>query len=57
MHSLLRVLVLMLLLLSPCVAGCSSQMSPEEAERLEAESGDEDADADEGVEFDEEDEI
>jgi len=36
MHSLLRVLVLLLLLFSPCVFGCSSRMSEEKAERIEA---------------------
>jgi len=40
MHCLLRVLMLVFLLLSPCVLGCSSQMSVEDAERLEAESDD-----------------
>jgi len=36
MHSLLRVLMLLLLVFSPCAIGCSSQVSEEEAERIEA---------------------
>ena len=36
MHFSLRVLMLLLLLFSPCAIGCSSQMSEEEAERIEA---------------------
>ena len=36
MHFLLKVLMLLLLLFSPCVVGCSSQMSEEAAERIEA---------------------
>ena len=42
MHFLFRVLMLLFLVFSPCVFGCSSQVSPEDAERLEAEAGDED---------------
>ena len=37
MHSLLRVLILLLLVFSPCVVGCSSRASEEDAERIEAE--------------------
>ena len=41
MHCLLRVLMLLFLVFSPCLVGCSSQMSPEAAERLEGDSADE----------------
>ena len=36
MHFLLKVLMLLLLVFSPCAIGCSSRTSEEEAERIEA---------------------
>ena len=36
MHFLLKRLMLLLLVFSPCVIGCSSRVSEEEAERIEA---------------------
>ena len=37
MHSLLKVLMLLLLVVLPCAIGCSSQRSESDAERIEAE--------------------
>jgi len=39
MHSLLRLLVLLVLLFLPCFVGCSSQRSESDAERIEAADG------------------
>ena len=51
MHSLLRVLMLLFLVFSPCVVGCSSQMSEEAAERIEAqEEGDDPGEMEDGAE-------
>lgn len=37
MHYLLKMLILLLLLFSPCVVGCSSKTSESDSERIEAE--------------------
>lgn len=56
MRSLWKLLVLCLLAFSPCVSGCSSQISEEEAERREAEDEDAGSEEDDEDEEDEEEE-
>lgn len=50
MGSLWKVLLLLLLAFSPCVIGCSSQLSEEQAESRDSQDDGEDQDADVGEE-------
>jgi len=50
MRYISHLLIFLLLVFSPCIVGCSSQVSIEEAERIEAE----DAEVDSGEEADDE---